>query len=148
MTTAPTMNEMLAANDKAKHVDAWRRYRTRLRDAAAVEQLDVKQAGTLADAANAAGVDESDIARHISAVRTHQQHTTRLAELEVEIAAANSKRPALLEDHKALVAKLDDVVRAIRVTHRPAHEESNLIESVRRLETKHRQVLGIVTVKP
>ena len=33
MTTAPTMNEMLAANEKAKHIAAWRRYRTRLRDA-------------------------------------------------------------------------------------------------------------------
>ena len=42
MTTAPTMNEMLAANEKAKHVDAWRRYRTRLKDAAAVVQLDVQ----------------------------------------------------------------------------------------------------------
>ena len=34
MTTATTMNELLAANETAKHVDAWRRYRTRLRDAA------------------------------------------------------------------------------------------------------------------
>ena len=27
MTTAPTMTELLTANEKAKHVDAWRRYR-------------------------------------------------------------------------------------------------------------------------
>ena len=146
MTVTTTMNELLAADEAAKRTDAWRKYRTRLKDAAGVEQLDAAQAGKLAELAAAAGVDESQIARHIGAVAAHQKHTARLKELETEIAAADTKRPALLADHKALVAKLDDVVLAIRATHRPAHEESRLVESVRRLETKHAQVLGTEVV--
>ena len=142
MTTATTMTELLASDEAAKRIDGLRKYRARLKDAAGVEQLDAAQAGKLAELAAAAGVDEAQIAKHLGAVSAHRGYTARLKELDTEIAAANSKRPALLEDHKALVAKLDDVVRAIRETHRPAHEESHLIESVRRLETKHAAVFG------
>ena len=142
MTVTTTMNELLAADEAAKRTDALRKYRTRLKDAAGVEQLDAAQAGKLAELAAAAGVDESQIAGHLGAVSAHRGYTTRLKELESETTAANSNRPGLLADHKALVAKLDDVVLAIRATHRPAHEESHLIESVRRLETKHAAIFN------
>ena len=54
MTATQTMNEMLAANEKSKRIDAWRRYRTRIKDAAAVEQLDAWLAEIRAE-----GMDET-----------------------------------------------------------------------------------------
>ena len=147
MTTAPTMTELLTANEKAKHIDAWRRYRTRLKDAAAVEQLDAKQAGTLADAANAAGVDESDIERHISAVRTHQQHTARIKQLQTEVPAADRKRKTLVDELRCLNDKANEVRIEIGQCQRPMMEQSNLTESVRRIEMKHSMIFNTEAVR-
>ena len=141
------MTDLLAADAEAKHIDAWRRYRTRLRDAAGVEQLDPSQAGKLAELAAAAGVDEAQIAKHLGAVSAHSGYVARRTELKAEIAAADGKRLSLLADHEALTAKLNDVGLAIRATHRPAIELSQLTENLRRLTTKHAQVLGITEVK-
>jgi len=136
------MNEMLAANEKSKRIAAWRRYRTRIKDAAAVVQLDVKQAGTLADAANAAGVEESDIERHISAVRTHQQHTARIKELQTEVPAADRKRETLVAELHTLTDKLNELKAAIGNTTSPARERSHLEETIRRIETKHSMIFN------
>ena len=146
MTATQTMNEMLAANEKSKRIDAWRRYRTRIKDAAAVEQLDAKQAGTLADAANAAGVEEPDIERHISAVRTHQQHTARIKQLQTEVPAADAKRKILVEKLRSLNVKANEVRAEIGQCRRPMMEQSHLTESIRRVEMKYSMIFNTEAV--
>ena len=138
MTATETMTELLAADQERKRIDAMRRYRTRIRDVAtAGDKITAAQAGKLAEAAEAAGVEEAQIERHISAVRTHATHTTRLKELASEIPAAESRRATLLDEFNELQKKLQAAKFAIHDTHKPAAESSHLTESIRRIEFKH-----------
>ena len=115
-----------------------RKYRTRIKDAAgAGDRLTSEQAGKLASAAEAAGVGEVEIGRHIGAVRAHQTNTARLKELESAIPAADAKRKELTDELRTLNDRANDVRFAIGETHRPSREESLLAEANRRLEFKH-----------
>jgi len=147
MTTATTMTELLASDEAAKRIDGLRKYRARLKDAAGVEQLDAAQAGKLAELAQAAGIDEAQIAGHLGAVSAHQTYTARIKELQAEVPAADRKRKTLLVELQSLNDKLNELRAAIRATHRPALEESHLIESVRRLTTKHAAIFNAEAVR-
>ena len=147
MTVTTTMNELLAADEAAKRTDALRKYRTRLKDAAGVEQLDAAQAGKLAELAAAAGVDESQIAGHLGAVAAHQTHTARLAELETEVPAADAKRKTLVEELRSLNDKANEVRVEIGQCRRPMMEQSHLTESVRRIEAKHSMIFNTEVVR-
>ena len=149
MTATETTNlsDLLSAHEEQKRLDGLRRYRTRLRDAATSGDLDVKHAAKLAEAATDAGVEESQIQRHISAVRTHQQHTARIKQLQTEVPAAESKRETLLAELHTLNDKLNELKAAIGNTTRPARERSHLEESVRRIETKHAVIFNTEAVR-
>lgn len=138
MTATETMTELLAADQERKRIDSWRKYRTRVKDAAtAGDKITAAQAGKLAEAAEAAGVEEAQIERHISAVRTHATHTTRLKELASEIPAAAAKRKTLIDELRSHDEKGRELRVAINVCNRPAAESSHLTESIRRIEFKH-----------
>ena len=143
-TETKSMSDLLAANEQKKRLDGLRRYRTRLRDAAGGGELDVKHAAKLAEAAADAGVAEAKIERHISAVRTHKQHVTRLKELETEIPAAERRRVKLIDELQLLQEKLQAVKFAIHATHRPERERSLLDDSVRRILGKHSEIFAEV----
>ena len=142
MTSTETTNlsDLLTAHEEQKRLDGLRRYRTRLRDAAAGGDLDVKHAAELAEAASVAGVAEAKIERHISAVRTHKKHVARLKELAAEIPAAERRRVTLINELQELQEKLQAVKFAIHATHQPARERSLLEDSVRRIRGKHSEI--------
>ena len=136
-TETTSLSDLLAANEEQKRRDGWRRYRTRLRDAAGGGDLDARHAAKLAEAAADAGVEEGQIERHISAVCTHAKHTARLKELESEIPAAEGRRVTLIDELRKLNDQTNDVRVAIGESYRPERERSLLTDSLRRIETKH-----------
>ena len=141
MTATATMTELLAADQERKRIDAMRKYRTRVKDAAAAgDKISAAQAGKLAEAAADAGVKESQIQRHVSAVATHSKYLARIEELKTEVPAAEARRKILVGELRALNDTAHELRIAICDCLRPAQERSNTDDAVRRLETKHNTI--------
>jgi len=143
VTETTNLSDLLTADQERKRIDAMRRYRTRIKDAAAAgDKITPEQAGKLAEAATAAGVKESQIQKHIGAVATHRKYAARLKELVAEVPAAEARRKILVGELRTLNDKAQELRAAICDCLRPASERSHTDEAVRRLEFKHATIFN------